>query len=657
MKTLFLTAILALSFSQNVCIAQAHCGTKDRDIDEWIADMNAHGGRPQVGRQIQNRAPFVVPIHYHIVRRSNKSDGFPLHWLMEMHCDLNKNYAQNNTGFQFTLDTISYINSDNLFQITSLTEEATLNTLNTPEHCNVYLVDDPQGACGYTYRYGYNNNPTRRAGIYLQASKLNINCTEPGSTTLTHEMGHWLDLPHTFFGWEGRTYGQAGAPSNGQRENVARTGTGANCATRGDGFCDTEPDYVSGRWTCPNNTNFIDPLGVSFKLNPTNYMCYALDNCVNKFSPQQIAQMNNYVGQARDRVDIVSQSLPSLGEVDSLRVIFPRGLVNSADNSRIRRDDAVIRFPRVEGASHYIISLGSSSSFNSNFVMSNTSILYDTLTRDTFFRIPNSILGTNVPNNTYYYYQIRAINAASVCGDNLRRVQAFRVTNSNVQLVTKDASCPGNSDGEILVKDSLLATVNFVKLNGDSSVKKLYEGLPAGFYNVEVKLSSNETVLLNTSINEPQAIAGTVALQGNTGAKINPTGGTAPYTYTWSNGRDKQTETNLAKGTYTVTVIDSKGCESNPITVKIAGNTVSLASASQDGLKIYPTKIHKGDKLNLSQQIVSGQMDIIDIQGRLIKQYSLQNTDHIIWPVTETGIYFVNLQIGQESSTHKVESY
>lgn len=41
---------------------------------------------------------------------------------------------------------------------------------------------------------------------------------------------------------------------------------------------------------------------------------------------------------------------------------------------------------------------------------------------------------------------------------------------------------------------------------------------------------------------------------------ITPQGGTGPYTYSWSNGPTTEDVQNLAQGTYTVTVTDSKGC-------------------------------------------------------------------------------------------------
>ena len=43
-------------------------------------------------------------------------------------------------------------------------------------------------------------------------------------------------------------------------------------------------------------------------------------------------------------------------------------------------------------------------------------------------------------------------------------------------------------------------------------------------------------------------------------ATVTPTGGTAPYSYVWSNGATSQTVNNLPSGTYIVTVTDANGC-------------------------------------------------------------------------------------------------
>jgi gliding motility-associated-like protein len=82
---------------------------------------------------------------------------------------------------------------------------------------------------------------------------------------------------------------------------------------------------------------------------------------------------------------------------------------------------------------------------------------------------------------------------------------------------------------------------------------------------------------------------------GNNGsATITPTGGTAPFTYTWSpNVSTAGTANNLTAGTYTVDVTDNYGCQSSytftitepaliPITASITGTTPFCVGASSN---------------------------------------------------------------------------
>lgn len=107
-------------------------------------------------------------------------------------------------------------------------------------------------------------------------------------------------------------------------------------------------------------------------------------------------------------------------------------------------------------------------------------------------------------------------------------------------------------------------------------------GLAGGTYTVTVNALNSCTSTATVTIVEPPALSHTVNIVQpgcavTTGtATITETGGTAPYTYSWSpSGGTGSTATGLAPGSYSVTVTDSKGCtEIIPITITTATSPV-----------------------------------------------------------------------------------
>ena len=110
--------------------------------------------------------------------------------------------------------------------------------------------------------------------------------------------------------------------------------------------------------------------------------------------------------------------------------------------------------------------------------------------------------------------------------------------------------------------------------------------LPAGTYNFTVTDSFNVSTITSITITEPSAltasISGTnVTCNGlnNGSATISASGGVGPYAYSWSNNSTNDSISNLAPGTYNVTITDANGCISSQ-TINISEPSTLTASAS-----------------------------------------------------------------------------
>lgn len=93
-------------------------------------------------------------------------------------------------------------------------------------------------------------------------------------------------------------------------------------------------------------------------------------------------------------------------------------------------------------------------------------------------------------------------------------------------------------------------------------------GVGAGAYMLTVTDANGCSATASITITEPAALVASIAGQtdvlcngGSTGAAlVAVTGGTAPYTYVWSNGTTTAALSGVAAGTYTVAVTDGNGC-------------------------------------------------------------------------------------------------
>ena len=135
-----------------------------------------------------------------------------------------------------------------------------------------------------------------------------------------------------------------------------------------------------------------------------------------------------------------------------------------------------------------------------------------------------------------------------------------------------NVSCNGFADGSLTATASSGSSPYFYQWSsGDTlstSGSSTISFKPAGTYTVTVTDASGFTATTSASITEPSSLSATAPTSsnvscngGNDGsASIGGSGGTSPYTYSWSNGSTTASNTGLAAGIYTVTITDANGC-------------------------------------------------------------------------------------------------
>lgn len=127
-------------------------------------------------------------------------------------------------------------------------------------------------------------------------------------------------------------------------------------------------------------------------------------------------------------------------------------------------------------------------------------------------------------------------------------------------------SCFGGSDGSINTSVSGgLSPFSYNWSNGDTT--SYISGLAAGSYVVTVTDSGNCQAVDTFTVGQPTLLISSTLLKqvtcfgGNNGQiNLSVSGGTMPYTYSWSNSDTTQDINNLMAGVYSVTITDSLGC-------------------------------------------------------------------------------------------------
>ena len=156
----------------------------------------------------------------------------------------------------------------------------------------------------------------------------------------------------------------------------------------------------------------------------------------------------------------------------------------------------------------------------------------------------------------------------------------------NAAAVSGSVSCYGGNNGNINLSVSGGTLPYFYSWNTGALIPNI-NNLPAGSYNVTVTDAKGCSVTAGAAVLQPLSSLSVSAVANNVGCfasangsmNVSVNGGTAPYSYSWTGGVTTQNRTNLAAGTYTLTVTDSKGCTATSTSI-ITQPTAALTATT-----------------------------------------------------------------------------
>lgn len=166
-----------------------------------------------------------------------------------------------------------------------------------------------------------------------------------------------------------------------------------------------------------------------------------------------------------------------------------------------------------------------------------------------------------------------------------------------VNAIGTDVSCNGFTDGSATATAGG-GTPPYTYLWSDGQTTATATGLATGTYSVTATDANACTATASVTIGEPMVLgvnttATDASCNGFSDGSItaNGTGGTAPYSYLWSDGQTTATATGLSAGMYTVTVTDANNCTASggatvgePTVVTVGVTTMdALCNGSGDG--------------------------------------------------------------------------
>ena len=161
-----------------------------------------------------------------------------------------------------------------------------------------------------------------------------------------------------------------------------------------------------------------------------------------------------------------------------------------------------------------------------------------------------------------------------------------------ISLNIQDLLCYNDSSGQLSINSFGEYPIDFFNVNNLNFTNSLITNLSAGSYTVYSQDSTGcYSDTLDVLITQPDSIGlsfitspETVSFDGS--AEVVVSGGVGSFNYSWSNGLNNSTITNLESGFYSVTVVDGNGCAVNDSI--FVSSVVNVSYLSPTTFNLFP---------------------------------------------------------------------
>jgi hypothetical protein len=179
-------------------------------------------------------------------------------------------------------------------------------------------------------------------------------------------------------------------------------------------------------------------------------------------------------------------------------------------------------------------------------------------------------------------------------------------------------------------------------------------GLAAGTYRVEIQTNEGEVLFASFDVEAPALLEGMITQDNflnSTSLDLFVQGGTAPYTYSWSNGTITEDLMDITtEGIYEVNVTDANGCQLN-IGTYVATEAASITEETAT-FELYPNPSNGNGTITWNNATVE-HINIVNAASQVVNTMNVENTTSATFDGLTAGVYVA--QLVTADTTNKIK--